>query len=56
MKASETLETAASLVSDDRAKQHGDMFHSHDLIAKLWSVYFSGVGSHRLLILPRHKP
>ena len=29
MKASETLETAASLVSGDRAKKHGDMFHSH---------------------------
>ena len=39
MKASETLETAASLVSVDRAKQHGDMFHSHDLIARFWSIY-----------------
>ena len=39
MKAKKTLEIAASLVSGDRAKQHGDMFHSHDLIAKFWSVY-----------------
>jgi hypothetical protein len=39
MKAQETLKIAASLVSGDRAKKHGDMFHSHDRIAKLWSAY-----------------
>ncbi len=39
MKAQETLKTAASLISGDRAKKHGDMFHSHDLIAKFWSAY-----------------
>ncbi len=39
MKAQETLKIAASLVSGDRAKKHGDMFRSHDLIAKFWSVY-----------------
>jgi hypothetical protein len=39
MQAQETLKVAASLVSGDRAKKHGDMFHSHDLIAKFWSVY-----------------
>jgi hypothetical protein len=39
VKAQETLKIAASLVSGDRAKKHGDMFHSHDLIAKLWSTY-----------------
>ena len=39
MKALETLKVAASLISGDRAKKHGDMFHSHDLIAKLWSAY-----------------
>jgi hypothetical protein len=39
MKAKETLEIAASLVSGDRAKKHGDMFLSHDLIAKLWTAY-----------------
>ena len=39
MKALETLKVAASLISGDRAKKHGDMFHSHDLIAKFWSVY-----------------
>ena len=39
MKAQETLKIASSLISGDRAKKHGDMFDSHDLIAKLWSVY-----------------
>jgi hypothetical protein len=39
MKAKETLEIAAKLVSGDRAKKHGDMFHSHDRIAKFWSAY-----------------
>ena len=39
MKAQETLKIAASLVSGDRKEKHGDIFHSHDLIAKLWSVY-----------------
>ncbi len=39
MKAQETLEIAASLISGDRAKKHGDMFQSHDCIAKFWSVY-----------------
>ena len=39
MKASETLETAASLVSGDRAKKHGDAQENHDKIAKLWSAY-----------------
>jgi hypothetical protein len=39
MKAQETLKIAASLVSGERAKQHGDMFHSHDRIARLWSAY-----------------
>ena len=39
MQAQETLKIAASLISGDRAKKHGDMFHSHDLIAKFWSVY-----------------
>ena len=39
MKAKETLEIAASLISGDRARKHGDMFLSHDLIAKFWSVY-----------------
>ena len=39
MKAQETFKIAASLVSGDRARKHGDMFHSHDLIAKFWSVY-----------------
>ena len=39
MKASETLKTAASLVSGDRAKKHGDAQENHDKIAKLWSAY-----------------
>ena len=39
MKAKDTLKIASSLVSGDRAKNHGDIFHSHDLIAKLWSAY-----------------
>jgi len=48
MKAQETLKIAMTLVSGDRAKQHGDMFHSHDLIAKFWSVYLR---SHRRFII-----
>lgn len=43
MKAQETLKIAASLVSGDRAKKHGDMFHSHDRIAKFWSAYLGKV-------------
>jgi hypothetical protein len=39
MQAQETLKIASKLVSGDRAKKHGDMFHSHDLIARFWSVY-----------------
>ena len=39
MQAQETLKIAASLISGDRKEKHGDMFLSHDLIAKLWSVY-----------------
>jgi hypothetical protein len=39
MKAKKTLEIASKLVSGERAKQHGDMFHSHDRIAKFWSAY-----------------
>jgi hypothetical protein len=39
MKAHETLGIASKLISGDRAKKHGDMFHSHDRIAKFWSVY-----------------
>jgi hypothetical protein len=31
MKAKDTLKIASSLVNGDRAKKHGDMFHSHDL-------------------------
>ena len=39
MQAQETLKIAASLVSGDRKEKHGDMFDSHDLVAKFWSVY-----------------
>ena len=39
MKAQETLKIAASLISGARAKKHGDMFHSHDRIARFWSAY-----------------
>lgn len=39
MKAKETLKIAASLVSGDRAKKHGDAQENHDKIAKLWSAY-----------------
>ena len=39
MKAQETLKIASSLILGDRKEKHGDMFYSHDLIAKLWSAY-----------------
>ena len=39
MKLNETLKTAASLVSGDRAIKHGDKLHSHDRIARFWSAY-----------------
>ena len=39
MKASETLKTAASLVSGDRAKKHGDAQENHDKIARLWTAH-----------------
>ncbi len=39
MKAQETLKTAASLISGDRARKHGDAQENHDNIARLWSAY-----------------
>jgi hypothetical protein len=52
MKASETLETAASLISGDRKEKHGDMFHSHNLIAKFWTAYLgSTINAHDVACL-----
>ena len=39
MKPDETLKTAASLVSGDRAKQYGDYTTMHQRTAALWSAY-----------------
>lgn len=41
MKANVICETAAKLVSadGDRAKAHGDKYHTHAAIADLWSAY-----------------
>ncbi len=39
MESQETLKIAASLISGDRAKKHGDAQENHDKIAKLWSAY-----------------
>ena len=35
----EILNKAASLVSGDRAKQHGDYTQQHKRVADLWSAY-----------------
>jgi hypothetical protein len=52
MKAQVTLKIASSLMSGDRAKKHGDMFHSHDLIAKFWSAYLGNtVNAHDVACL-----
>ena len=39
MKPSEFLETAAALVSGDRAEQYGDYTDLHQRAADLWSAY-----------------
>ena len=39
MKPEEILNKAASLVSGDRAKQHGDYTQQHKRVADLWSAY-----------------
>jgi len=35
----EILKTAEKLVSDNRAKTHGDKIANHENIARLWSAY-----------------
>ena len=39
MKPEKLLEKCIELVSNDRAKQHGDWFENHQNIADLWTVY-----------------
>lgn len=39
VKAHEILETAAKLVSGDRAAQHGDKVENHQNIAALWGAF-----------------
>ena len=41
MKPEEILNKAASLVSGDRAKQHGDYTQQHKRVADLWSAYLN---------------
>ena len=41
MKPEEILNKAASLVSGDRAKQHGDYTQQHKRVASLWSAYLN---------------
>lgn len=39
MNTAEILNTAITIVSEDRAKSHGDKFVNHANIASLWSSY-----------------
>ena len=45
MTAQSVLTKAAELVSGDRAEAHGDMWETHDNIARLWNGYLHNVKS-----------
>jgi len=44
MKASEILNTAASLVSGDRNRQHGDIKAHYDALAAMWTAVLVAAG------------
>jgi len=44
-KAADIINHAASLVSGDRAKQHGDMLRVHERTAAVWSAYLGIEGA-----------
>jgi hypothetical protein len=52
MNTTEILDKAKKLVSDDRAKSHGDKIINHENIARLWSGYIQNKTRLTINILP----
>ena len=38
MNRNEILDTAKGLINGDRAETHGDAYHTHEVIAEMWSA------------------
>lgn len=38
MNRNEILDTAKDLINGDRAETHGDAYHTHEVIAEMWSA------------------
>ena len=52
MNTTEILEKTQKLVSNDRAKKHGDKVSTHENIARLWSSYLQNKTKLKITILP----
>ena len=51
MNTTEILEKTQKLVSNDRAKKHGDKVSTHENIARLWSSYLQNKTKLNITIL-----
>ena len=52
MTTTEILTKAQKLVSDDRAKTHGDKIKNHENIARLWSSYLQNKTQLNIVLSP----
>jgi|TARA_R100001530_G_C4303661_1_gene151161 hypothetical protein len=52
MKSTDVLDKAKNLLSEDRAKTHGNKIINHENIARLWTAYFQNKYKLNFIILP----